>query len=137
MSETESLVIIIMVNVKEWTNYCSSSKAIDEEAIQRKLVEFRNALQNKEAITEFDDEVFETVIDKVIVGERKGEGFDPYSVTYVFNAARNESEGTKIIEIAEFDCGYNYWTFTFDPSNNTRYRTVCDSFTVKIALKVE
>ena len=56
-----------------------------EKSVKEHLAEFRYILEQNEALTTFSREVFESVVDKVIVGSKGDEGnIDPYQLTFVY-----------------------------------------------------
>lgn len=57
----------------------------EQEGLREKINSFKNLFSNNELLTEFDREIFENVIDKVIIGKVDESGIkNPYSVTFVF-----------------------------------------------------
>ena len=55
------------------------------------MQEFQRSLTNNEIIEEFDRHIFECIIDKVIVGEKKENGeIDPYKLKFVYKTGMKE-----------------------------------------------
>ena len=55
--------------------------------IKRRIVEFKRLLERKEPVTEFDENIFKCLIDRVIVGEIDEEGnANPYVLNFVFKS---------------------------------------------------
>jgi DNA invertase Pin-like site-specific DNA recombinase len=64
-----------------------------EKQLKEKLKFFRRAFDNNEALETFDREIFENVIDHVIVGKEYEDGTrNPYSITFVFKAGMESEE---------------------------------------------
>lgn len=64
---------ILLDNVKEQKN------------IGKRMAEMKNAISTENVLDEFDRLVFESVVDKVIVGDIDENGnVDPFKLTYVF-----------------------------------------------------
>lgn len=61
-----------------------------QKDIGKRMSELRTALQEGEILDEFDRTVFESVVEKVIVGEIGEDGtVDPYKLTFVLNGGGN------------------------------------------------
>jgi len=61
--------------------------AVEDEtkAIKDRLVDFRKLFESKEILTEFDGDVFKTVVEEVIIGgHNEDEKLDPYMLTFIF-----------------------------------------------------
>jgi len=57
----------------------------EQQDINKRLSEFQKVLSNHEVLKEFDRHVFECIIDRVIVGERKENGeIDPYKLKFIY-----------------------------------------------------
>lgn len=57
----------------------------EEKTIVSRINAFRKIFESGKELTEFDPEVFKTVIEKVILGGHDQEGKpDPYMVTFIF-----------------------------------------------------
>ena len=59
---------------------------VDEESsLQRRIADFKKALSQNEVLEEFDRGIFESIIEKVIVGgyDENGEK-DPYKITFIY-----------------------------------------------------
>ena len=60
-------------------------KREDKESLEKRLKSFRRALQKNEILEEFDREIFESMIEKVVIGGYDDEGKkDPYRITFVY-----------------------------------------------------
>lgn len=56
-----------------------------EKSVKRRLTDFRKVLENNETLVEFDRSVFESIVDKVIVGGYDDEGnADPAMLKFVY-----------------------------------------------------
>lgn len=70
------------VKVKEEELQTITSK---EDNLKDRIDTFRKLFENNEILKEFDREIFESVIEKIIVGEIDEDGNNnPYSVTFIF-----------------------------------------------------
>ncbi len=59
------------------------------------MKEFKDMLERNEVLKEFDRFVFESIVDKVIVGEI-GENVDPYKLTFVYKTGFTDNiDGNK------------------------------------------
>ncbi|WGU92516.1 hypothetical protein QJQ58_18290 [Paenibacillus dendritiformis] len=59
--------------------------AQEEIDVEKRVQHFRNVLQSNTVLSEFDRNVFESVIEKVIVGDEQEDGsVEPYQLTFVF-----------------------------------------------------
>ena len=65
--------------------------------IKKRLADFRKVLENNETLTEFDRTVFESIIDRVIVGGYDDEGnADPSMLTFIYKTGfTNNVDGSK------------------------------------------
>jgi len=71
---------VLLENVKEQKN------------IGKRMSELRLALQKEDVLDEFDRTVFESIVEKVIVGSEDEEGnVDPFKLTFVFKGNGNKS----------------------------------------------
>ena len=53
--------------------------------VKKRIADFRRVLENNEVLTEFDRYVFESIIDKVIIGGVDNDGNkDPYMLTFIY-----------------------------------------------------
>lgn len=65
-----------------------------EDNLKNKIEEIKNLLKNNEIITEFDREVFDILVDKIIIGETDSEGNNnPYVISFVLKSGKN-ADGT-------------------------------------------
>lgn len=56
-----------------------------ETNIKKRIADFRKVLEQNEVLTEFDRFVFESIVDKVIVGGTDDDGNkDPYMLTFIY-----------------------------------------------------
>lgn len=72
---------------------------INEKNIKERLKEFRKTLERNEVLEEFDRYVFESIVDKVIVGATNEDGtVDPYKITFVYKTGFDDKQdGNKFI----------------------------------------
>ena len=75
--------------IKELNQKLESLVMISQEKaeIKRRIVEFKRLLERKEPVTEFDENIFKCLIDRVIVGEVAEDGnANPYVLNFVFKS---------------------------------------------------
>ena len=116
----------------------------DMSANQKKLREKLNQIKQKiletDTILTFDPEVFNSMIDRIIVGGYDEEGNkNPQLVTYVFELDKSDIElknSEKYVVIGSLDCEYEFWGYDL---NEFRYRTRVHytSFPIRIAIKTK
>lgn len=57
----------------------------NEKTLKRRMMEFKKALEANQVLEEFDRTVFESIVEKVIVGEIDKDGNkNPYKLTFVY-----------------------------------------------------
>ena len=69
----------------------------DEVSLKRRVADFKKALSQNEVLQEFDRGIFESIIEKVIVGGYDEEGNkDPYKITFIYKTGfKNEIGNAK------------------------------------------
>lgn len=69
----------------------------DETSLQRRVSDFKKALSENEELEEFDRGIFESIIEKVIVGGFDEDGNkDPYKITFIYKTGlKNEIGNAK------------------------------------------
>ena len=69
----------------------------DETSLQRRVSDFKKALSENEVLEEFDRGIFESIIEKVIVGGFDEDGNkDPYKITFIYKPVlKNEIGNAK------------------------------------------
>ena len=88
----------------------------NEGSLQRRLADFRKALSKNQILEEFDRGIFESIIEKVIVGgyDENGEK-DPYKIIFVYktgfkneigNAKERFGKKSKAVEKAKEMCSH-------------------------------
>lgn len=66
--------------------------ALNENDIKQRLKEFKNTLQQNKVLPEFDRHVFESIVEKVIVGGFDNEGdINPTKLVFVYKTGMNNS----------------------------------------------
>ena len=72
-------------------------QADEERTLQKRIADFKKALSHNEVLEEFDRGIFESIIEKVIVGgyDENGEK-DPYKITFIYKTGfKNEIGNAK------------------------------------------
>ena len=88
----------------------------NEGSLQRRLADFRKALSKNQILEEFDRGIFESIIEKVIVGgyDENGEK-DPYKIIFIYktgfkneigNAKERFGKKSKAVETAKEMCSH-------------------------------
>ncbi len=68
-------------------------KQKDQQDINKRLSEFQKVISNKEILKGFDRYVFESIIDRVIVGEKSENGeINPYKLKFIFKTGYEKDE---------------------------------------------
>lgn len=73
------------------------NQLVDENTLQRRIKDFKKALSHNEVLEEFDRGIFESIIEKVIVGGYDENGNkDPYKITFIYKTGfRNDINNAK------------------------------------------
>ncbi len=67
-----------------------SDSVITQNAIIKRMQEIRSQLTNADVMEQFDRIVFESIVEKIIVGETYEDGtVDPYKLTFVLKGMDN------------------------------------------------
>lgn len=85
----------LTVEIKKLSKEKQTLKAslINENSIKARLKEFRKTLERNEVLEEFDRYVFESIVDKVIVGAINEDGtVDPYKITFVYKTGFDDKQ---------------------------------------------
>ena len=70
------------------------SQIDDEKSLRERIVDFRRALSKDEVLEEFDRGIFESIVEKVIVGGYDSNGEkDPYKITFIYKSGLEDSIG--------------------------------------------
>ena len=94
--ETDVSLKTDLSNAKAKLEYFQQ-QADEEGSLQRRIADFKKALSQNEVLEEFDRGIFESIIEKVIVGgyDENGEK-DPYKITFIYKTGfKNEIENAK------------------------------------------
>lgn len=69
----------------------------EKSSLQRRLLDFKKALSHNEVLEEFDRGIFESIVEKVIVGGLDEDGNkDPYKITFIYKTGfKNEIGNAK------------------------------------------
>lgn len=72
------------------------NRSINEKSIKSRTMEFKKALEENEVLKEFDRGIFESIVEKVIVGETDENGnVNPYKLTFVYKTGISNSVNSK------------------------------------------
>lgn len=84
------------------------ASTLDDKQVRQRLEGFKRALESNETLTEFDKSVFESIVDRVIIGSKDEDGnIDPHSITFVYKTGlENRIDGKKAYSYTRSDtCG--------------------------------
>ncbi len=109
-----------------------------KKTIKDKLKEFSSMIESGSKFDEFDDDVFDAVIHKVIVGGDEEGQFNSYLITYVFNlVGTGHTSIDNYVVVGKFDCDYKHYSFEYDPVSETKVKKLLYTLPCRIALKLE
>lgn len=77
----------------------------DEKQVRLRLEDFKRSLESNEILTTFDKHVFESVVDRVIIGSKDADGnIDPRSITFVYKTGLSDTlDGKKAYSFTSSD----------------------------------
>lgn len=105
---------------------------IAKKNLQIKLADIRNKVLECNDVVTFDSEVFNELIDRVIIGDNENGIFNPFIYTYVFNIG-DKNNDSNIVCITEEEVPYEFWSF--DTTNNgNKVRRVHNTFKIKVSI---
>ena len=92
----------------------------DDNSIKDRLKEFRKALENKNIVSKFNRVIFESIVDKVVVGRVDPEGnVYPYDLTFYFKTGVNKTKNSNKFKTSRKDINKNLCTQTTDEDINS------------------
>lgn len=112
----------LTVELKKLSKEKQSLKAslINEQTIKSRLKEFRKTLERNEVLKEFDRYVFESIVDKVIVGSNNEDGkIDPYKITFVYKTGFNDKQDGNIFRNSNWN-GHSLEVCSKDSNDNKK-----------------
>lgn len=78
-------------------------KLDSERSLDNKIQELRGLLRNRQFLTKFDREIFECIVEKVIIGDYDEDGKPrPYNITFVYKTGYTDTHSVK-----KKKCSYN------------------------------
>ena len=130
-SELDKKLAEVNKNITKNAGISKTEKRIHDRVSNMK----QNLKCNKNIIEYFDEDAYECLIKKVIVGENENNNIDPYVLNFILNSdniKNNEAELDELkMQIAEFDCKVDYFVFNIDENNN-RSKEMKRSIKVKV-----
>ena len=85
-----------LLNIDNRLNEINDSEKIRDNKTEQ-LHKILEVIENKRQLTEFDDEVFEAIVDRIIVGETKEDGtFDYHTIKFILKTGETLVNGTGI-----------------------------------------
>ena len=64
----------------------------NESGLKKRLAEFRKLLQRDQVLKEFDRNVFESIVEKVVIGEEEDGVINPYRLVFVYKTGLTEGK---------------------------------------------
>ena len=96
----------------------------EQQDINKRLLEFQKVLINHDVLKEFDRHVFECIIDRVIVGEKKETGeIDPYKLKFIYKTGVENEVAVKQPFSFDNSCSQtvdDYGRMSLQGDNDTR-----------------
>ena len=88
-----------------------------EEAVTLRLEKFKEIFANRVILEEFDREVFECLIEKIVIGEKKEDGtYDPYTIKFICRGDSNSnsmfsssSQGSESMSLCDEPAMWSVW----------------------------
>ncbi len=102
-----------------------SSTKID---IRKRISEFKSTLNKRKVMDVFDQDIFEAMVDKIILGGFDDSGHkDPYLLTFILHGGfiqtdLSDENGSAFMKMIEFDLNYDHYLFDRDENGNTERR---------------
>lgn len=94
--ETDVELKTELTNVRAKLEYLQQ-QSDEKNSLQRRISDFKKALSHNEVLEEFDRGIFESIVEKVIVGGLDEDGNkDPYKITFIYKTGfKNEIGNAK------------------------------------------
>ena len=71
----------------------------DEKALKKRLEGFKKLLESNKFLEEFDRAVFESIVDKIIIGGTNDEGeIDPAMITIIYKTGKKDSQDGRLFK---------------------------------------
>lgn len=71
----------------------------DEKALKKRLEGFKKLLESNKYLEEFDRAVFESIVDKIIIGGTNDEGeIDPAMITIIYKTGKKDSQDGRLFK---------------------------------------
>ena len=72
------------------------ASTLDDKQVRQRLEGFKRALEAKEALMEFDKSVYESIVDRVLIGSKNEDGTaDPHKITFVYKTGLRDTVDVK------------------------------------------
>ena len=118
-------------------------KRREQSEVRGKLKAFKETILRHKKIDEFQREILETTIDKIIVGGSDSYGNpDPHRLNFIFKCGVSEKDYigkfdvNKAVKLTEFECEYPHFIFEKTETGSKRKRLV-KSVHVDVSLNME
>ena len=71
----------------------------DEKALKKRLEGFKKLLESNKYLEEFDRTVFESIVDKIIIGGTNDDGeIDPTMITIIYKTGKKDSQNGRLFK---------------------------------------
>lgn len=71
----------------------------DEKALKKRLEGFKKLLESNKYLEEFDRTVFESIVDKIIIGGTNDDGdIDPAMITIIYKTGKKDSQNGRLFK---------------------------------------
>ena len=118
-------------------------KKREQSEVKGKLKAFKETILKHKRIDEFEREILETTVDKIIVGGFDSDGNpDPHRLNFIFKCGVSEKDYigrfdvSNAVKLTEFECEYPHYIFEKNESGSKRKRLV-KSVHVDVSLNME
>ena len=71
----------------------------DEKALKKRLEGFKKLLESNKYLEEFDRTVFESIVDKIVIGGTNDDGdIDPAMITIIYKTGKKDSQNGRLFK---------------------------------------
>jgi site-specific DNA recombinase len=71
----------------------------DEKALKKRLEGFKKLLESNKYLEEFDRTVFESIVDKIVIGGTNDDGdIDPAMITIIYKTGKKDSQDGRLFK---------------------------------------
>lgn len=118
-------------------------KKREQSEVKGKLKAFKETILKHKRIDEFEREILETTVDKIIVGGFDSDGNpDPHRLNFIFKCGVSEKDYigrfdvSNAVKLTEFECEYPHYIFEKN-ENGSKRKSLVKSVHVDVSLNME